>query len=183
VAGWALGINPFDQPNVQEAKDNTKKVLDEYEANGELPAVEDASDEALKELLAGAKPPHYVAIMGYLKPSSEFDSAVSRLRSAVREATKATTTFGYGPASPPQHRFSSTRAGLPQGCSSSSSTTATRTWRYRRRGTRSARSRTRRRRATSRRFRSHDLPAQRVRLEGDPAEAVERLTDKIKEML
>ena len=46
VAGWALGINPFDQPNVQEAKDNTAKVL----AAGDLPEVEAGS---LDELLAG----------------------------------------------------------------------------------------------------------------------------------
>ena len=50
VAGWVLGINPFDQPNVQEAKDNTAKVL----AAGDLPEVEAGS---LDELLAGAAPP------------------------------------------------------------------------------------------------------------------------------
>src|SRR6185312_16289892 len=44
VAGWVLGINPFDQPNVQEAKDNTNKVLAEYKAEGKLPEVQDAGD-------------------------------------------------------------------------------------------------------------------------------------------
>jgi hypothetical protein len=90
VAGWVLGINPFNQPNVQEAKDNTNKVLD----GGELPTP-DLGDA--RELLAGAAPPHYVAIMGYVEPSDEFDAAVTDLRTAIRDKTKATTTFGYGP--------------------------------------------------------------------------------------
>jgi transaldolase / glucose-6-phosphate isomerase len=91
VAGWVLGINPFDQPNVQEAKDNTAKVLE----GGELPEVPEAED--LSEILAKAEPPHYVAIMGYAEPSDEFDRAIDELRAAIRDKTKATTTFGYGP--------------------------------------------------------------------------------------
>jgi transaldolase / glucose-6-phosphate isomerase len=91
VAGWVLGINAFNQPNVQEAKDNTKKVLE----HGELPAVPETDD--LGELLAAAKPPHYVAIMGYVTPSDEFDAAIDELRTEIRARTKATTTFGYGP--------------------------------------------------------------------------------------
>jgi glucose-6-phosphate isomerase/transaldolase/glucose-6-phosphate isomerase len=97
VSGWVLGINPFDQPNVQEAKDNTNKVLEQYEADGRLPDVEDASDDALRELLGKAGPPSYVAIMGYVQPSERFDRAIADLRTAIRDATKSTTTFGYGP--------------------------------------------------------------------------------------
>jgi transaldolase / glucose-6-phosphate isomerase len=89
VAGWALGINPFDQPNVQEAKDNTARILEEG-----LPEVDSGS---LDELLAGAAPPSYIAILGYVTPSVEFDAAVTDLRVALRERTKCTTTFGYGP--------------------------------------------------------------------------------------
>jgi len=91
VAGWALGINPFDQPNVQEAKDNTKRVLE-----AGLPEVIDADDEGLAELLR-ATPPHYVAIMAYAAPSAELDAAATDLRAAIRAKTKAATTFGYGP--------------------------------------------------------------------------------------
>ncbi len=97
VAGWVLGINPFDQPNVQEAKDNTAKVLAEYESSGSLPSIEAAGDEQLRALLADSAPPHYVAIMGYLPFDSEIDGAVAELRAAIRRATKATTTYGYGP--------------------------------------------------------------------------------------
>jgi transaldolase/glucose-6-phosphate isomerase len=91
VAGWVLGINPFDQPNVQEAKDNTNKVL----ALPQLPEVPETED--IEELLAKAEPPHYVAIMGYVTPSDEFDAAMDDLRTKIRARTKATTTFGYGP--------------------------------------------------------------------------------------
>ena len=50
-----------------------------------------------RELLKAAEPPHYVAILGFAAPSEEIDAAVAELRSAIRDATKATTTFGYGP--------------------------------------------------------------------------------------
>jgi transaldolase / glucose-6-phosphate isomerase len=89
VAGWVLGINPFDQPNVQEAKDATSRVLSE--GGGEVADVDDLAG------LLKAGPPSYVAIMGYVQPTAEFDAAVSELRAAIRDATKQTTTFGYGP--------------------------------------------------------------------------------------
>jgi transaldolase/glucose-6-phosphate isomerase len=89
VAGWALGINPFDQPNVQEAKDNTARILE-----GGLPELDAGS---LDDLLAKAAPPRYMAILGYVTPSGEFDAAVADLRVALRARTKCTTTFGYGP--------------------------------------------------------------------------------------
>src|SRR5829696_1343335 len=64
VAGWALGINPFDQPNVQEAKDNTKRVLEEGA---------DQLDAGDPDALIGAlEAPRYLAIMGYLP----YDGAV-----------------------------------------------------------------------------------------------------------
>jgi transaldolase / glucose-6-phosphate isomerase len=97
VAGWALGINPFDQPDVQVAKDTTGRILDELAAGGELAEPEPASDDELRELIAAAGPPDYVAILGFIAPSDEVDAAVRELRSAIRDATKATTTFGYGP--------------------------------------------------------------------------------------
>ncbi len=97
VAGWGLGINPYDQPNVQQAKDATKHVLEQYEQTGGLPESEDADDAALAKLLGEAAPPDYVAIMGYVEPSEDFDAAVAELRTSIRAATKTTTTFGYGP--------------------------------------------------------------------------------------
>jgi transaldolase/glucose-6-phosphate isomerase len=96
VAGWALEINPFDQPNVQEAKDNTSKVL----ASGSIPTIEQADDAALEALLK-IGPPHYVAILAYLPTAGPenagIDDAIAELRAAIRAATGAATTFGYGP--------------------------------------------------------------------------------------
>jgi transaldolase/glucose-6-phosphate isomerase len=89
VAGWALGINPFDQPNVQEAKDNTKAILE-----GGLPGLDPGS---LDDLLSKAAPPHYIAILGFVTPSEEYDAAVKELRQRLRERTGCATTFGYGP--------------------------------------------------------------------------------------
>jgi transaldolase / glucose-6-phosphate isomerase len=89
VAGSVLGINSFDQPNVQEAKDNTARILEQG-----LPELDPGS---LDELLSGAAPPKYIAVLGYVTPSDEFDVAVADLRVALRERTKCATTFGYGP--------------------------------------------------------------------------------------
>jgi glucose-6-phosphate isomerase len=97
VVGWGLQINPFDQPNVQQAKDATNRVLAGYEKTHELPVIPDADEEALRALLGDASPPSYVAIMGYVQPSAEFDAAIGELREMLREHTLATTTFGYGP--------------------------------------------------------------------------------------
>jgi len=92
VAGWVLEINPFDQPSVQEAKDNTQRVLQEG-----IPELAGADDDALRALLKDATPPHYIAILGYLPPSDELDAALAELRGALRSATGAATTYGYGP--------------------------------------------------------------------------------------
>jgi hypothetical protein len=92
VAGWALEINPFDQPNVQEAKDNTRRVL-----QSGVPELTVADDDALRALLQDAGPPHYIAILGYLQPSDALDAAIAELRNVLRATTGAATTFGYGP--------------------------------------------------------------------------------------
>jgi transaldolase/glucose-6-phosphate isomerase len=90
VAGWALGINPFDQPNVQEAKDNTAEVLEQGTPEG-------LEDGSLAELLDGLSPPGYLAILGYLPYDDAIDAAVTRLRAALIERHGVATTWGYGP--------------------------------------------------------------------------------------
>ena len=89
VAGWALGINPFDQPNVQEAKDNTKRVLEEGS-----PELEDGDADAL---ISGLAPPRYLAIMAYLPYSSAVEAGAARLRERTVRRHHVATTFGYGP--------------------------------------------------------------------------------------
>ncbi len=98
VAGWALEINPFDQPDVQVAKDTTGRLLASIDAGGSLEEPTDVEDDALRALLASTVgSSSYVAIVGFMAPSEAVDAAVSELRAAIRDVTKATTTFGYGP--------------------------------------------------------------------------------------
>jgi transaldolase / glucose-6-phosphate isomerase len=178
VAGWVLGINAFDQPNVQEAKDNTKKVLEASEP----PQVEDADDDALRELLGKAEPPHYVAIMGYVKPSDEFDEAVTELRTTIRDATKATTTFGYGPRflhSTGQFHKGGPPTGLflqlvHDGDEDVEIPEADYTFRTLKNAQATGDILT---------LRDHDLPAERVRLEGDPVQAARELTERVRGLL
>lgn len=92
IAGSVLDVNPFDQPNVQSAKDATNSVL----ASGEHVAPFD-DPAGLPALLGGVETGGYVAILGYLAPSAGFDAAVAELRAAIRAHTGAATTFGYGP--------------------------------------------------------------------------------------
>jgi glucose-6-phosphate isomerase len=101
VAGWGLQINPFDQPNVQQAKDATRSVLAQFEASGALEEPPSADLTELRGLLAGASPPAYVAIMAYAQPTDDLDAAAAELRTVIRAGgvggSQATTTFGYGP--------------------------------------------------------------------------------------
>ena len=178
VAGWALEINAFDQPNVQEAKDNTNKVLEASEP----PLVDDADDEALKALLGAAGLPSYVAIMGYVAPSEAFDDAVAELRATIRDATKATTTFGYGPrflhSTGQFHKGGPATGVFLQLIHDSDEDVDIPEAGYSFKTLKNAQ-------ATGDvlTLRDHGLPAERVRLEGDPAEALRDLTKRVKEML
>jgi glucose-6-phosphate isomerase len=91
VAGHVLGINPFDQPNVQEAKDRTKQLLD----SGDDPQLEPES--SADELFAQAKPGDYVCIQAFVPPSEENDRALAELVAQARAATGCVVTHGYGP--------------------------------------------------------------------------------------
>jgi len=97
VSGWVLGINPFDQPNVQEAKDTTTRVLEGYGGSQRLDDPGSAGPEVLANLVGELAPPRYLAIMAFLEPSPAVDAAVAELRVGLRRATRAATTFGYGP--------------------------------------------------------------------------------------
>jgi transaldolase/glucose-6-phosphate isomerase len=90
VAGSVLGINAFDQPNVQEAKDATKAIL----ASG---SVEDPGFDDLGELLKQVSEGDYVAILAYLDRTSETEDAIERVRLAIRDRYEVATTTGFGP--------------------------------------------------------------------------------------
>jgi glucose-6-phosphate isomerase len=90
IAGHLLGINPFDQPNVQEAKDATKAIL----ASG---SVEDPGLDDLGVLLKQVNEDDYVAILAYLDRTSETEDAIERARLAIRDRYRVATTTGFGP--------------------------------------------------------------------------------------
>jgi transaldolase/glucose-6-phosphate isomerase len=113
TAGAILGINAFNQPNVQESKDNTNRLLDVVRREGRLPR-EDASlvdgplslygtetdstaARALARFLAQARPGGYVALMAYLPENPDTEQALQRIRLRLRDGLKLATTLGYGP--------------------------------------------------------------------------------------
>ena len=178
VAGWALEINPFDQPNVQEAKDATNRLLEA----GSMPQIEPAGDAQLRELLAGAEPPAYVAITGFLPPSARLDEAIAELRGLIRSSTGAATTFGYGPrflhstgqlhkGGPPTGRFlqlvdePARDADIPGAGYSFRTLIAAQAA------------------GDLQTLRAHGLRAERVMVEGEPASAIRALTERIAALL
>jgi hypothetical protein len=90
VAGQVLDINPFDQPNVAEAKAASREVLDSG-------AVEDPGLDDLEPLLSSLDRGDYVAILAYLDPNAENEAAVQRARLAIRDRFEVATTVGFGP--------------------------------------------------------------------------------------
>ena len=97
LAGVVLGVNPFDEPNVAQAKAATGAALDAFLDAGRLPevAADDADDVA--RALAAAKPGDYVALLAYLTPAPATAAALQQLRALVRDRTRLATTAGWGP--------------------------------------------------------------------------------------
>ena len=98
-AGWRLGINPFDQPNVQEAKDATKELLAEFTKSGRLPdsASEQSLADAVRSQLAQIKPGDYIAFLNYIEETPETNLRLQQIRTYLRDTTRCATTVGYGP--------------------------------------------------------------------------------------
>jgi hypothetical protein len=100
VAGALLGINPFDEPNVQEAKDRTKALLAQFSQSSHLPDTppdEDESAGGLRELLQQIAPPRYLGILSYLPVEADTYEVFEEFRAVVRDRTRVATTFGVGP--------------------------------------------------------------------------------------
>jgi glucose-6-phosphate isomerase len=106
IAGRVLGINPFDQPNVTESKDNTKHILDSGMPQ-EGPSVVDGAieiygdiaatvQEALRDFINGVDTAGYVAVMAYLDRFADADTAKLRALLA-RAGQERPVTFGWGP--------------------------------------------------------------------------------------
>lgn len=90
VAGHVLGINAFDQPNVESAKKAAARLLE----TRQRPTIE---LRPVAEALALLRPRDYLAIQAYLDPDSPHIVALERLRLALRDRTGAATTLGLGP--------------------------------------------------------------------------------------
>jgi glucose-6-phosphate isomerase len=95
VAGAIVKINPFDQPNVQAAKNMTDSVLEGYRATGKLP--DGGFGISAQELLGSITDGDYLAIMAYVAQTPEIDRAFETLRLQVAERYGIATTLGYGP--------------------------------------------------------------------------------------
>jgi transaldolase/glucose-6-phosphate isomerase len=120
TAGAVIGIDAFDQPNVQESKDNTNRLLKQFEQSGRLhrPDPDAAADglalfagaevkqaagpirslaDGLRALFKLARPGDYFATMAYVAPSAVVDKEIAAVRAAALERFGIATTFGYGP--------------------------------------------------------------------------------------
>ena len=123
VAGQRLGINPFDQPNVESAKVKAREMMVAYQEQGQLPAeaplfeldgievyatasglgfpANDNERPSLKEFFNGflgtAHPAAYITLQAYLPDTEETYQALSVLRHRLRDRTGFATTLGFGP--------------------------------------------------------------------------------------
>ena len=91
VAGSILGINPFDQPDVQVAKDKTREVL----ASGKEPDI--TSQSSPDELFAEADATDYVCIQAFVEPTDANEAKILGLADRARAATGCVVTHGFGP--------------------------------------------------------------------------------------
>ena len=95
VACAVLGIHPFNQPDVQAAKDMTDAMLAHVQQTGEFPAVQ--AETSFDQLLVGIQPDSYVAILAYCQQTTEVDASISLLRQRIAQRYGVATTAGYGP--------------------------------------------------------------------------------------
>ena len=118
--GAILKIDPFDEPNVQESKDNTNRLLAEFERSQRFPASSPIAEKGelalfsagaaadplrsgrdfrglLRDFLNLARPGDYLATMAYVSPNPTVDKEIAAIRKAVVERYAIATTFGYGP--------------------------------------------------------------------------------------
>ena len=117
-AGWRIGINPFDQPNVQESKDATKELLERFAVHGQLPEQHQlVADDAIavyaetkidwlpttstldlvRTFLSTVKQGDYIALLDYLEETNGIEAEIQQIRLVLRDATRWATTTGYGP--------------------------------------------------------------------------------------
>ncbi|MFN2137034.1 MAG: bifunctional transaldolase/phosoglucose isomerase [Candidatus Promineifilaceae bacterium] len=99
VAGRQMGIQPFNQPNVEAAKVQARQMIAAYKETGTLPKAEVMAPDpgALQEFLAGAEAGDYIAVQAYIPPTRQTDESLGVLREWLRNHTGLAATVGYGP--------------------------------------------------------------------------------------
>ena len=114
VAGAVFGINPFDEPNVREAKEKTGQLIDRYLQGGRLPDQADAhatapsvigagrlasttGADALATAIDSLQRGDYFALLSYLSPDTTLASALLDIRLHIRRRARVATTVGVGP--------------------------------------------------------------------------------------
>jgi glucose-6-phosphate isomerase len=101
VAGGALGINPFDEPNVAEAKEKTRSLLAGYAEQGSFDESTAKTGAALaaevRSTVDALTPPDYMAFLSYLPADDKLERAIATIREQIRARTKVASTFGVGP--------------------------------------------------------------------------------------
>lgn len=120
IAGAVLGINPFDEPNVSEAKDKTKSLLDDYQRKGKLPeppvSLTDKSakvsvskslarggtkprtiKQAVEALAKAADPSDYIALLAFIPATDAHRAYLNKVAVALRTKTGCPVTIGFGP--------------------------------------------------------------------------------------
>jgi len=107
VAGWRLGINPFDQPDVEAAKILAREMIAAYRETGQFPVEQPSwsfaqgdiygEQPSLADFLAQGKAGDYVALQAYVTSNPATDRALAGLRRKIRDRWRLATTAGYGP--------------------------------------------------------------------------------------
>jgi transaldolase/glucose-6-phosphate isomerase len=98
VAGAVLGVNPFDQPDVEAAKIVTRRLAAEYETTGKLADDEPPLQQKdITALLAQLRDGDYFAILAFIEMNQDHQHALDAIRVLVRDRWKVATTVGFGP--------------------------------------------------------------------------------------
>ena len=99
IACHVLGVHPFNQPNVESAKQLAKRIADKSRLTGNPPLLEriPLSHQAIAKFLTSAKPGDYVGLHAYLPPTVDLTASLQNLRTAIRDRDGIAVTLGYGP--------------------------------------------------------------------------------------
>jgi transaldolase/glucose-6-phosphate isomerase len=97
VAGAILGVNPFDQPNVQESKDNTKRLLAGGQPAVAAQRVTVSESGTIEAILSKVRAGDYIAVTQYFGETAAREKLLEQIREALAREHRVATTSGYGP--------------------------------------------------------------------------------------